>query len=44
MIEIIRRRRRMTTLKYQRLKDLVAALGLPREKVCIHCWDGSSYC
>jgi amidophosphoribosyltransferase len=37
MIEIIRRRRRMTTLKYQRLEDLVPAIGLPREKVCTHC-------
>ena len=43
MIESIRRRLRLTTLKYQRLDDLVAAIGLPREKVCTHCWDGSSY-
>jgi amidophosphoribosyltransferase len=39
MIEIIRRRLRLTTLKSQRLEDLVAAIGLPREKVCTHCWD-----
>jgi len=44
MIEIIRRRLRLTTLKSQRLEDLVAAIGLPREKVCTQCWDGSSYC
>jgi amidophosphoribosyltransferase len=44
MIEIIRKRLRLTTLKYQRLDDLVAAIGLPREKLCTHCWDGSSYC
>lgn len=43
MIDGIRRRLRLTTLKYQRLEDLVAAIGLPREKVCTHCWDGSSY-
>jgi amidophosphoribosyltransferase len=43
MIEAIRRRLGLTTLKYQRLDDLVAAIGLPREKVCTHCWDGSSY-
>jgi amidophosphoribosyltransferase len=43
MIEIIRKRLRLTTLKYQRLEDLVAAIGLPKEKVCTHCWDGSSY-
>ena len=43
MIDGIRRRLRLTTLKYQRLEDLVAAIGLPKENVCTHCWDGSSY-
>jgi len=43
MIEIIKKRLKLTTLKYQRLEDLVAAIGLPKEKVCTHCWDGSSY-
>jgi amidophosphoribosyltransferase len=42
MIDGIRRRLRLTTLKYQRLEDLVAAIGLPKEKLCTHCWDGSS--
>jgi amidophosphoribosyltransferase len=42
MIDGIRRRLRLTTLKYQRLEDLVAAIGLPKEKMCTHCWDGSS--
>ncbi len=32
-----------TTLKYQVLDDLVEAVGLPKEKLCTHCWDGSSY-
>jgi amidophosphoribosyltransferase len=44
MIEGIRKRLRLTTLKYQRLEDLVAAIGLPKEKLCTHCWDGSSSC
>jgi amidophosphoribosyltransferase len=43
MIEKIRQRLRLTTLKYQRLDDLVDAIGLPKEKLCTHCWDGSSY-
>jgi len=43
MIDGIRRRLKLTTLKYQRLEDLVAAIGLPREKLCTHCWDASSY-
>jgi amidophosphoribosyltransferase len=42
MIEGIRKRLRLTTLKYQRLADLVGAIGLPKEKLCTHCWDGSS--
>lgn len=33
----------VTTLKYQKLDDLVKAIGLPKEKICTHCWDGSSY-
>jgi amidophosphoribosyltransferase len=41
MEEKIRRRLNLTTLKYQRLEDLVAAIGLPKEKLCTYCWDGS---
>lgn len=43
MIEEIRRMLRLTTLKYQRLDDMVTAIGLPRDRVCTHCWDGTSY-
>jgi amidophosphoribosyltransferase len=43
MIEMIRNRINLTTLRYQRLDDLIEAIGLPGEKVCTHCWDGSSY-
>jgi amidophosphoribosyltransferase len=32
-----------TSLKYQELNDLVEAVGLPKKKLCTHCWDGSSY-
>ncbi len=42
MVEKIRQRLKLTTLAYQRLEDLVTAIGLPKEKVCTHCWDGSS--
>ncbi len=42
MIEKIRQRLHLTTLQYQRLEDLVTAIGLPKEKLCTHCWDGSS--
>ena len=43
MIEKIRERLGVTTLQYQHLDDLIEAIGLPKEKVCTHCWDGSSY-
>ena len=43
MIEKIRQKIGITTLKYQKLDDLVEAIGLPKEKICTHCWDGSSY-
>jgi amidophosphoribosyltransferase len=43
MVEQIRKRLGLTTLKYQKLNDLVEAIGLPKEKLCTHCWDGSSY-
>jgi amidophosphoribosyltransferase len=43
MIEHIRKKLGLTTLKYQRLEDMVSAIGLPKEKLCTHCWDGSSY-
>ncbi len=40
MIERIRRRLGLTSLQYQRLDDLVSAIGLPKEKLCTYCWDG----
>lgn len=43
MEELIRRKLNLTSLKFQKLHDLVAAIGLPKEKLCTHCWDGSSY-
>ena len=43
MVERIRKNLGLTTLKYQKLNDLVQAIGLPKEKLCTHCWDGSSH-
>ncbi|MCF8095675.1 MAG: amidophosphoribosyltransferase [Desulfobacteraceae bacterium] len=43
MVEKIREKLGLTSLKYQRLEDMVAAVGLPKEKLCTHCWDGSSF-
>lgn len=43
MVEKIRDRLHLTSLKYQTMDDLVQAIGLPKKKLCTHCWDGSSY-
>ena len=43
MVDKIRQRLKLTSLQYQKLEDLVEAIGLPKEKLCTHCWDGSSY-
>jgi amidophosphoribosyltransferase len=40
MVEWIRVRLGLTTLRYQRLPDLVASIGLPKSKLCTYCWDG----
>jgi len=41
MEERVRRRLNLTTLRYQLLEDLVAAIGLPKEKICTFCWDAT---
>ena len=43
MVNVIRKDLGLTTLTFQKLDDLVKAIGLPKEKLCTHCWDGSSY-
>ena len=41
MVDSIRRRLGLTSLRYQELPDLVDAIGLPKEKLCTYCWDGA---
>jgi amidophosphoribosyltransferase len=43
MVEQIAKNLGIDSLMYQDLGDLVRAIGLPKEKLCTHCWDGSSY-
>ena len=43
MVEIIRKRLNLTSLRFNRLEDLVKAIGLPKCQLCTHCFDGSSY-
>ncbi len=40
MVERIGVRLGLTSLKYQRLDDLVEATTLPKSKLCTYCWDG----
>lgn len=40
MVEIIQKRLNLSSLGYQRLNDLVKAIGLPVEKLCTYCWNG----
>jgi len=40
MVKKIEERLDLTSLKYQRLDDLVEAIGMPKEKLCTYCWDG----
>ena len=42
MVDWIRSNLGLTTLQYQKLDDMVAAIGLPREQLCTYCWNGES--
>jgi amidophosphoribosyltransferase len=40
MVDRIGQKMGLTTLRYQRLDDMIKAIGLPEEKLCTYCWDG----
>ncbi|MBQ9592372.1 MAG: amidophosphoribosyltransferase [Lachnospiraceae bacterium] len=40
MVEEIGKRQNFTTLRYNRLDDMLAAVGMPEEKLCTYCWTG----
>ncbi len=40
MLDWIRDHLGLTSLKYQRLDDMIEAVGLPRERLCTFCWNG----
>ena len=40
MVEYIRRNLNLTSLAFQTVDDLVAAIGLPKECLCTYCWTG----
>jgi amidophosphoribosyltransferase len=41
MVEQIAENLGIDSLMYQELGDLVEAIGLPKERLCTHCWDGT---
>jgi len=43
MIDCIRKKLNITTLKFNAVEDLIASIGLPKECVCTHCYNGTSY-
>lgn len=40
MVERIGKQLNFTTLRFHRLDDMIASVGLEREKLCTYCWDG----
>ena len=42
MVQIIADRFGLSSLKFNTLETLIEAIGLPKCKVCTHCFDGSS--
>ena len=40
MVEEIRKELNFTTLRYNRLDDMLKAVGLPEENLCTYCWNG----
>lgn len=43
MVDEIARRLQLTTLRFSSIEALVKAIGLPKERICTHCFDGSSF-
>ena len=43
LVQEIGRRLGLSSLKFAHLEDLVESIGLPKENLCTHCFDGSSY-
>lgn len=41
MVDIIRQRLGLTSLKFNKLETIVRAIGLPKCRLCTHCFDGS---
>ena len=43
MVDEIARQLGLTSLKFAKLENLIQSIGLPKDRVCTHCFDGSSF-
>ena len=43
LVEKIRERLGLTSLEFNSLENIVKAIGLPKCKLCTHCFDGTSH-
>lgn len=43
MVDWIAKDLGVTSLKYQLLEDMVKAIGLPKDKLCLYCWIGKDF-
>ena len=44
MVNEIAHRLGITTLKFNKIESLIQAIGLPKNRVCTHCFDGTGKC
>lgn len=44
MVAEIARRLGLSSLSFSKIEHLIASIGLPKEHVCTHCFDGSGMC
>ena len=40
MVDLIAEDINVTTLRFQTVDDMVEAIGLPKENLCLYCWTG----
>lgn len=40
MIDVICKQLHFTSLRYHRLDDMIASVGIDKSKLCTYCWDG----
>lgn len=43
MVEYIKKDLKLSSLSFNSIEDLVSSIGLAKESICTHCFDGTSY-